>query len=99
MAAVSHQGPHFRVAEGHLGWMTIGYIWVSNKPNLAVAVGAIFHTNDLLMVYVKRDGVPVCFHGDEINLVQSLFNCRGEILNQNLNVCVICIEQEIVRPI
>ena len=37
--------PHLRVAEGHLGWMTIVYIWVSNEPTLAVAGGA-HHQND-----------------------------------------------------
>ncbi len=73
---------------------------VSKQPNLAVAVSAIIHTKDLLMVYVQRDGAPVCSHGNEIGLVQTPVDCprKGEIL-QWLNLEAPCIEPECVSPI
>src|SRR6266446_5209683 len=79
--------PHPRVAICHLGRITTGSIGTDNKPDEPVTRGTVSHTDDLLVVHVQRNGVPLCYHRNGVSLSQALMNSRTKNrLNQDLGV-------------
>src|SRR6266700_4762070 len=50
--------------------MAILYKWVGFDADLAVAIGLVSHTSDELVVYVHLDEAALCYHGNQVRLVQ-----------------------------
>src|SRR6266480_5807269 len=72
----SSHSPHLRVAKYHLGWITIASNWIDNDANSSRAVCVVIHTVDELVVHEQSNAVPLCYHGNEVGLVQTLFDSR-----------------------
>src|SRR5215467_3148798 len=66
-------GPHFRVTKHHLGW-TIHII--RNNANLTLAVGAVAHTSDFLMIHIQLDGTAAGDHCHQVGLIQASVDGR-----------------------
>src|SRR6266487_2653497 len=91
--------PHLRVAKYHLGRITIASNRIDNDANSSRAVCVVIHTVDELVVHEQSNAVPLCYHGNEVGLVQTLFDSRTGTVQYRGIPLRVSVEKELVISI